>query len=232
MSWEAGIHVYDKLPPVPKLLEMESDEKGPHFMRLRRNIAFPPSRNLNVNMMPFIFGEIESLPPELQGYFPMTMLCHVQDRLVRLHEGGSVKYVSTWDGVRRVDAKYAITVRSDDPTGTVCYLTVQESDVEPDACQRRPGAHTESAGYMKEETGGRLQSESLCPALNFPLPFFPPDSLHSHCVQTHKCVSYNSACGVCVKEKILISLSITHSNHTISNKGSIFSLVWCLCLCL
>ena len=178
-SWEAGIHVYT-IPPVPKPLGLELDEKGPHFMRLKRNIAFPPSRNLNVNMMPFIFGERESLPPELQGYFPMTMLCRVQDRLVRLHEKGSVKYQGTWDRIHRADAKYAITVSSDDLTGTVCYLTVQESDVEPDACQRRPGAHTESAGYMKEETGGGLQSESLCPALTFPIPSFCPDSLHSH----------------------------------------------------
>ena len=120
-----------KIPPVPKPLGLELDEKGPHFMRLKRNIAFPPSRNLNVNMMPFIFGDRQSLS-------------------------------------------------SDDPTRTVCYLTMKESDVELDACQRRPGAHTESAGYMKEETGGGLQSDSLCPALTFPIPSFCPDSLHSH----------------------------------------------------
>jgi hypothetical protein len=141
-------------------------------MRLKRNIAFPPSRNLNVNMMPFIFGDKSSLPPELQRYFRLTMLCNVQDRQVRLHEKGSVEY--------------EITVSSDDPTGTVCYLTVQESDVEPDACQRRPGAHTESAGYMKEETGGMLQSDSLCQGLSFPIPSFCPNSFHSHCMQTHK----------------------------------------------
>ncbi len=163
-----------KIPPVPKPLGLELDEKGPHFMRLKRNIVFPPSRNLNVNMMPFIFGDRQSLPPELQGYFHLTMLCNVQDRLVRLHEKGSVEYQDTWDRIRRADAKYAITVSSDDPTGTVCYLTVQESDVEPDACQRRPGAHTESAGYMKEETGGGLQAESMCPALTSRYPLFAP----------------------------------------------------------
>ena len=153
-------------------------------MRLKRNITFPPSRNLNVNMMPF--GDRQSLPPELQGYFHLTMLCNVQDRLVWLHEKGSVEYPNPSDRVRRADAKYTITVSSDDPTGTVCYLTEQESDVEPDACQRRPGAHTESAGYMKEETGGMLQSDSLCQGLSFPIPSFCPNSFHSHCMQTHK----------------------------------------------
>jgi hypothetical protein len=178
-----------KLPPVNNPLGLELDEKGPHFMRLKRNIAFPPSTNLNVNMMPFIFGDKSSLPNYLHSYFPLTMLCNVKDRKVRLHEKGYVEY--------------EMTVSSEDATGTVCYLTVQESDVEPHCFQRRPGAHTESAGYMKEETGGMLQtddaqSDSLGQGLSFPLPPFCPNSLHSHCVQTYKCAYYNSASGVCV----------------------------------
>jgi hypothetical protein len=38
-------------------------------------VEFPPSNNRNVNMMPFILGNIESLPEDLKCYYPMIDAC-------------------------------------------------------------------------------------------------------------------------------------------------------------
>jgi hypothetical protein len=138
----------------------EEEEKGPHFLRLGK-VAFPPPSGLNVNMMPFIFGDKNSLPPELQGYFDLTMLCSVSNRWVSLCPGGdspeqSYMRVTSGDSVS-ASTPFLVSCN----TGTICYLTVQESEVKQNACQRRPGAHTEGGASiypdMHQEAGGTLK---------------------------------------------------------------------------
>ncbi len=170
-------------------MEEEEVEKGPYFVRLQpspkacsvremmvdfRNwtdstvpVVFPPSSGINVNMMPFIFGDKNSLPPELQGYFDLTMLCRVRDRWVSLCPGGDPpeqSYMRVTSGAKLHENETLASTPCllSCNTGTICYLTVQESDVKPDACQRRPGAHTEGGAciypYMHQEAGGTLHS--------------------------------------------------------------------------
>jgi hypothetical protein len=166
-------------------MEEEEVEKGPYFVRLQpspkacsvremmahlhlRNwtdgtvpVTFPPSSGINVNMMPFIFGDKNSLPPELQGYFDLTMLCSVSNRWVSLCPGGdspeqSYMRVTSGDSVS-ASTPFLVSCN----TGTICYLTVQESEVKQNACQRRPGAHTEGGASiypdMHQEAGGTLK---------------------------------------------------------------------------
>jgi hypothetical protein len=77
------------------------------------------------------------------------MVCYIKNRkLVPLCPVGDPEILNPASWMK---------VTSDNPTGTVCYLSVQESDVEPDACQRRVGAHTEGGAsiypYMDVEAG-------------------------------------------------------------------------------
>jgi hypothetical protein len=135
----------------------EEEEKGPHFLRLGK-VAFPPPSGLNVNMMPFIFGDRTSLPPELQAYYGLTQLCYIKNpQLVPLCPDGDPEILNPTRWMK---------VTSDNPTGTVCYLSVQECEVEAEGCQRREGAHTEGGAsiscdpQMDVEAGGALPDKS------------------------------------------------------------------------
>ena len=70
-------------------------------------LEFPPPNGRKVNMLPFIFGDVNSLPDELKCYHECIMKCPMQDS------------------------------NGDEATGKVCYLTVHESFVNPQETQRR-----------------------------------------------------------------------------------------------
>lgn len=53
------------------------------------DVTFPPSRNINVNMMPFIYGNMSSLPAELRNYESLIDLCPINDS-----EKGKVCYLT------------------------------------------------------------------------------------------------------------------------------------------
>lgn len=87
-------------------------------------LTFPEPSGINVNMMPFIMAatfEESFLPDYLEPYF---------DNLI---VDGILK---TRAGIMRAQM------------GKVCYLSVQESWIEENTSQRRPGLHTESPGKL------------------------------------------------------------------------------------
>ena len=66
---------------------------------------------IQINMMPFKFGDKHTLPKEYHGYWHILEL--IADRSL---------------------------------TGTVCYLTIDEREVQAGESHRRAGLHTESPG--------------------------------------------------------------------------------------
>ena len=52
-------------------------------------VRFPESRGINVNMMPFVLGSIDSLPPELHEYWPLVQACPIRGA-----ELGQVGYIT------------------------------------------------------------------------------------------------------------------------------------------
>lgn len=70
-------------------------------------IKFPKYSNARVNMMPFVFGDNESVPEFLRPYLPIINMCELE-------------------------------------TGSVSYLTIDESFVMKDSTQRRGGVHVEA----------------------------------------------------------------------------------------
>ena len=53
------------------------------------DVIFPPSRNINVNMMPFIYGDMSSLPAELRAYESLIDKCPINES-----EKGKVCYLT------------------------------------------------------------------------------------------------------------------------------------------
>jgi hypothetical protein len=94
-------------------------DKEKQFFASRGNVKFPPPRDIDVNMMPFVLGDIDSLPPELQHYWPLIKQCDV-----------------------------AQSHNDFNQVGAVAYLTIHESAVQPSHSQRRGGLHTESPGTL------------------------------------------------------------------------------------
>src|SRR5580698_10256575 len=41
-------------------------------------VNFPEPKNIKVNMMPFVMGDPDSIPPELRGYVPLIDACHLE----------------------------------------------------------------------------------------------------------------------------------------------------------
>jgi hypothetical protein len=56
-------------------------------------VDFPPPKDIRINMMPFIMGDLCSLPTHVQRYFPMIMSCPTQDC-----ELGAVCYLTIDEG--------------------------------------------------------------------------------------------------------------------------------------
>ena len=104
------------------------------------HVSFPAPKDININMMPFIFGDESSLPEECRGYWEMTQRCRPHGY-----------YRSSEDG-------------------KVCFLTIQEGMVEKGLSQRRPGVHVERSevevkGWRDDRlvsvTNGKAVSTSL-----------------------------------------------------------------------
>ena len=82
----------------------------------KQGFLFPPSRGINVNMMPFLlFDPRSTLPDELQSYADI------------------IKTISM------------LIPRVGSTDSHIAYLTVHESDVAANQTQRRPGLHIESS---------------------------------------------------------------------------------------
>jgi hypothetical protein len=52
----------------------------------------------------------------------------------------------------------------DEELGKICYLTIQESYVEANTSQRRPGLHTDNPGKLQIKCDGQCINSSLPPA--------------------------------------------------------------------
>jgi len=82
-------------------------------------LTFPDPKDININMMPFVMGQKESIPEEYQHYWPMIEECYIPMQEL----------------------------------GKIGYLTIHESHVQKDNCQRRPGLHIETPGVVMTEDG-------------------------------------------------------------------------------
>ena len=94
---------------------------------------FPDPSGININMMPFICGrtfEDCKLPEFLRPYSKLIEMC------LRHHHS------------REHPASQGYCEGGSD-LGKVYYLTIQESEVESGQCQRRPGLHVDSPGWVK-----------------------------------------------------------------------------------
>lgn len=87
-------------------------------------LEFPLPNGRNVNMLPFIFGDVHSLPEDLKCYHECIIKCPMQDS------------------------------NGNEATGKVCYLTVHESFVNPQETQRRGGLHIEAPGTAFSKAPG------------------------------------------------------------------------------
>jgi len=85
------------------------------------HVEFPQPTEIDVNMLPFVIGNKNSLPEELHDYWSMIERCRGLEK------------------------------------GSICYLTVQESFVEQDESQRRPGLHTETPGLLMRTPGSTYE---------------------------------------------------------------------------
>lgn len=93
-------------------------------------VEFPASTGLNVNMMPFVFGDEASLPEELRTYWPMVEVCREE---LRNHYG------------------------DDCHDDEIFFLTVQETEVQEGTSQRRPGLHVDRQSPDSPGPGGRVR---------------------------------------------------------------------------
>ena len=125
LSLYVGRCVSEEWPPTPKNMTPGSCEYVPvdNFVLEVDSVTFPPSQNLNINMMPFVLdGEFGKcyLPEELRPYHKSLI-----EPLLR---------------------SYQANCRNEQ--GKVCYLTVHESLVTCNQSQRRPGLHTDNPGSI------------------------------------------------------------------------------------
>ncbi|KAJ3414515.1 guanine nucleotide exchange protein for ADP-robosylation factor [Chytridiales sp. JEL 0842] len=113
-------------------------QRDPPFIEYR-GVEFPKPQDINVNMMPFIMGDVNSLPDNLKPYQPLIDQCLAQT-------------YAHWDDWERDERGWPIIdeKRSAEESqyGKVGYITVHEGYVEPGKTQRRPGLHTDSAGQL------------------------------------------------------------------------------------
>ena len=110
-------------------------------LNLRRsrggNYSFPPPKDININMMPFIVGftfKESKLPDYVEPYWPMIEAC--------LYPEMERSWFHMWP-------------KSDVPSeiGKVNFLTIQESWVEAETSQRRAGLHVERSKNVNFKNG-------------------------------------------------------------------------------
>ena len=119
--------------------EPEEREKEGGLAYLRCwDITFPEPQDININMMPFVMGRTFAecqLPDNIEPYWGMIERC------------------LCYPSVRRYSE-----------IGKVGYLTIQESFVEENSSQRRPGIHTENPGkvFIEEIGGNENMTNKVC----------------------------------------------------------------------
>jgi hypothetical protein len=111
------------------------------------------SAGLNCNMLPFIFAppHHESLPAEYRKYAPMIEACFAPRSFLRFPP----QYPSFQSGKLLGEEDDDLRDCKAEESGKVCYLTIQESNVEAGQSQRRSGLHIEAGGA---ECGGAHSS--------------------------------------------------------------------------
>jgi len=105
-----------EVPQVPKKIKQvyqnKSDcieDEGKGYAHIDW-VTFPPSSNININMMPFIIGDISSIPEEYRQYWPMIELCHGLQKeagkvgFLTIHESDTRKGESQRRGGVHVDS--------------------------------------------------------------------------------------------------------------------------------
>ena len=112
-------------------------------------VEFPEPAGRNVNMMPFLLFDKDSLPDDLAGYWPLIEKC--TDALVssKTH-GGSTRHRSRGSTRRE---RWINGAPEREMRQRVGYLTVHESVVPKGTSQRRPGLHTEGFTRLPCESG-------------------------------------------------------------------------------
>ena len=115
------------MPEFQFLIRFQDYEVGDMYRESRT--IFPEPKNININMMPYIYGghnfKDYKLPDILKPYFPLIRFCRT--------------------------GKHMYDMSSD--KGKIFYLTIQEGWVEPNQSQRRPGIHTDNPGPIKIKDG-------------------------------------------------------------------------------
>eukprot|EP01083_Nonionella_stella_P063045 163872_1 len=110
-------------------IETNEERNGMYYTTasvLYNRNRFPPPTNININMMPFIMSRsfAESKLPNFLSRY--WKIIHMCDPMT-----------GTWT-----------------EHGKICFLTIQESVVDEDRTQRRPGLHVETPGPVSVKGGG------------------------------------------------------------------------------
>jgi hypothetical protein len=115
-------------------------------------LKFPPSKNRNINMMPFKLFDVENtLPADLYDYIKIIYKCLI------------------------------IKSRYEHPDKKIGYLTIHECDVEANTSQRRPGLHIERPCLKVDSQIFKQGSEeyaSLAWGLGYLYKDYPQDGIY------------------------------------------------------
>lgn len=95
------------------------------FLVVSSKVEFPEPQGININMLPFVMDEIESLPREYQHYWPLISACGVTN--------------SPYDHFASFYLK---------KSNEIGFLTINEGLVPSGQTQRRGGLHVESPGFL------------------------------------------------------------------------------------
>eukprot|EP00794_Sanderia_malayensis_P004917 gene4917-5564_t len=134
--WKSNILIHKRLDPLERNLEgttaylnlnsQSYEQSEPESVVKYRDepyidneVVFPPADGININMMPFLMNETFSE-------------CRLPERLRHY-----------WENLVR------FCLLESEQLGKVGYLTIQESFVEKNSSQRRPGLHTERPGLVR-----------------------------------------------------------------------------------
>ena len=113
------------LPDCSFLKKFKAYEYHSSCILQENDLLLPSPTDININMMPYIYGGQEfrdyKLPGYLIPYFPLIKFCK--------SKGGYYD--------------------SEQDKGSIYYLTIQEGWVEPHETQRRPGIHTDNPGPVR-----------------------------------------------------------------------------------
>eukprot|EP00794_Sanderia_malayensis_P004881 gene4881-5521_t len=132
--WKSNILIKELFDPLEKDLDLERSylnlnssciSKYERITKryppyIHENVVFPDPTGINVNMMPFIMDNQKFSKCRLPKFF-----FEYWNRIIRFCK---------WEDQQR---------------GKIGYLTIQESVVEKDSSQRRPGLHTERPGLVR-----------------------------------------------------------------------------------